>query len=326
MPPKRTRITNMPTQEGTPIESAISGFLQEKRFSPSPSTPVYYDDQIGKNFLNGMLAQGVTVVEAITPVHLRTYLAEQQVSTHVKAGVTKTISQNTVRQRQTSAKTFLRWCVNQDIIPASPMTKVITIKKIEAARVGYTQPEERRLVTASAEANGWLGARDAAIVALLLTTGSRAGGLVPTRGFPNGGVTEAAFDFTRNRVHVTEKGQKDRYPDLGKKTIALVQAYLKVRPKSAETDKLFISSRGTAFNYGGLCTMLERLGEYANIEGPCTAHRFRHTFAVNHYNKYHDMEALMRALGHTKIDVTQIYLRTLGLDERKAHYAPVEDW
>jgi len=59
--------------------------------------------------------------------------------------------------------------------------------------------------------------------------------------------------------------------------------------------------------------MLGKLGGYAGVDN-VIAHRFRHTFASEHYRANRDIMALKAALGHQYIATTEGYLRALGAD------------
>ena len=56
------------------------------------------------------------------------------------------------------------------------------------------------------------------------------------------------------------------------------------------------------------------------------AHRFRHTFASEFYRRHKDLLALRNLLGHTKIEVTERYLRSLGVEYGTTEYMSPDDW
>jgi len=57
----------------------------------------------------------------------------------------------------------------------------------------------------------------------------------------------------------------------------------------------------------------QRLKEEDKIRYAYTAHDFRHHFAHNHYRENKDIVALSRMLGHASINVTDIYLQSVGV-------------
>lgn len=56
-----------------------------------------------------------------------------------------------------------------------------------------------------------------------------------------------------------------------------------------------------------------KLHEQGKIRHPYSCHDLRHYFAVNHYQHYKDIVALMFLMGHASINVTMIYLQSMGL-------------
>ena len=59
--------------------------------------------------------------------------------------------------------------------------------------------------------------------------------------------------------------------------------------------------------------MLKNLGKYANVEN-VHPHRFRHTYAAEWWTANRDLYALKNLLGHSRLQTTEIYLRSLGLE------------
>lgn len=64
----------------------------------------------------------------------------------------------------------------------------------------------------------------------------------------------------------------------------------------------------------GFTRLTKRLTEQGKIRHAYSCHDLRHLFAVNHYQQHKDIVALMFALGHASVNVTMIYLQSLGLE------------
>jgi integrase len=74
-----------------------------------------------------------------------------------------------------------------------------------------------------------------------------------------------------------------------------------------------MTSRGSPILPSHVRRLCGRLAEKAGIEGRIHPHALRHTFAAEWYREQPDrIVELMLALGHTKITVTQRYLRDIG--------------
>lgn len=62
----------------------------------------------------------------------------------------------------------------------------------------------------------------------------------------------------------------------------------------------------------GLERIIYRLGKWAKVKGMrCSPHTFRNTFAVNYLKATGDIYKLSRIMGHSGVDVTEGYLKTV---------------
>lgn len=125
-----------------------------------------------------------------------------------------------------------------------------------------------------------------------------------------------------------ELAQRLGFP-LGPKVARAVRAYRDAKPPSpAGIETIWLSARRTALSHGAFGMMLENLGTYTDppVEH-VIAHRFRHTYAVEHYRQHRDIRALQWLLGHAKISTTETYLRTLGASYAlDANLATPDEW
>jgi integrase/recombinase XerD len=83
---------------------------------------------------------------------------------------------------------------------------------------------------------------------------------------------------------------------------------------SAElADPVFLNRFGRPLTVdGGLEDMIATLGKRANIQGVrCSPHTLRHSFATNFLLQGGNIFKLSLLMGHTDIETTPIYLRTI---------------
>ena len=157
-----------------------------------------------------------------------------------------------------------------------------------------------------------LVARDKAAVAVLIDTGIRAAELC---------------DLLLDQVHITPrdgyirvcgKGDKEREIPLGKKSRQYLYSWIKHYRKAVpEEQHLFLGKKYFPMTPNGLNVMVRRLARYAKIKGRVYPHMFRHTFAINFLKQGGDLFVLSRLLGHTSIQVTQVYLQALKSDQAR---------
>jgi site-specific recombinase XerD len=298
------------------LSTAVDEFLSECAFTLSGRTHEWYAYHLGV-FVTWARDHSIADLAAITPEILRVYLNDQKAHTYSRKGssAVQSLSLATLQSRQRSVSRFLEWCVEQDYLVESPMRKVKAIRGEQRAREAFTLEESMRLLKAARNADGWLRQRDTAIVGFLLGTGARADELLT--------LTNQHFDWNTGRVLVNGKGRKDRRIPMGKGVQKAIREYLRGRPASSHAN-IWLTTRGTAMSHGTLWAMLKALGEYADVEH-CHPHRFRHTFAVEWYKANRDIMALKNLLGHSKVETTQRYLSSLGINYGTDGLYPMPD-
>lgn len=310
-----------PPSEPTQLQLArvVEQFLDDYGTAPD-KTRLFYRDQVGRAFLNGMTERDVLNLVDVTPDVLRDWLRAESERVYTRGSVSRRVSGTTVSLRRQAVGTFLNWCVDQEFLATSPMRKVRRMPRPRPERTAFTEDEVRRLIAESKRANWWLAQRDYAMLMVLVGTGCRAGGLLNMRA--------ESFDWQRNRVLLEEKGGKARWVKVGKPTAAAVKEYLKVRPTGTKWENLWLNARKEPLVYWALNWRLQSLGSYCSPPvAAVTAHRFRHYFASSWYRRNRDIMALKDILGHSKVETTQQYLRSLGVDYAvESSYETPDQW
>ena len=307
LPTKRMGRRQEPKPSSFELTEVIPQFLDGYRYG-SVKTLKTYQDHVERAFMNYMKARSVKRLDEVTPALIREYL-QHELSTG--------ISMTTLGGRYTCASTFFRWCEDQEFIQFSPFRKVRRPKMPTQNVVGFSAEEAKRLVKFSQTGPGFLRYRDHAVVLLLLDTGARANELLC--------LTEKDIDWPRRRLQLHGKGAKDRWVPLGPDAHNALRAYLRERPKHPAAN-IWLTQRRTVMDYGTLNMMLKNLGEYAGVDG-VRPHRFRHTYASQWYEHHQNIMALKNLLGHSKVETTQRYLRSLGMDYGTGHeYSTPSTW
>jgi integrase/recombinase XerD len=130
------------------------------------------------------------------------------------------------------------------------------------------------------------------------------------------GVTVGDISLKENRVLIRGgKGDKDRYVYFGAKTARLL-----IRLMRGMEDKQYLWANrhnGKRMHYRGLGKTLRLLGERVGV--PCTAHKFRRTFAINSLRNGMNIYTLARLMGHSDISILKPYLDLLQTDLRASH-------
>ena len=111
------------------------------------------------------------------------------------------------------------------------------------------------------------------------------------------------------QARVLGKGNRERELPVGKKAVAALNAWLKIRPALAEVDEsaLFVSRFGTRITQRAVQQRLEQLAVKQGLPLHLHPHMLRHAFASHMLESSGDLRAVQELLGHADISTTQIY-------------------
>jgi integrase/recombinase XerD len=174
----------------------------------------------------------------------------------------------------------------------------------------YTAEEIGRLL-ARCDTRFYWGARNRAIILVLLDTGVRRTELV--------NLDLADVDLAGQRLRVLHgKGNKQRVVRFGARAREAVEDYLE-RFRGREPGPLFLSRHGTRMSSHSVLIFLRRLGKQGGVE-KVKVHRFRHTFAtwaIENEARELDVQYL---LGHSTPAMVRRYSATYDAEKAaRAH-------
>lgn len=150
------------------------------------------------------------------------------------------------------------------------------------------------------------GARDRAMVALMVATGLRVSEALA--------VEPRDLDLRRRRLHVRHGiGNRERIVWVHPDGIAPVRAWLRIRKKLKIEGPLFSQLSGTALSSGYVRKNMQRLRIAADIEKRVYADGFRHVFAARAYHVKITPRSLQVQFGHENVAATVAYLERIGL-------------
>jgi len=148
-----------------------------------------------------------------------------------------------------------------------------------------------------------LGARDAAMLEVLYSTGLRVSELVGLR------ITE--MDLGMGCVRCLGKGNKERLVPLGRAAINALRLYLgepRARLLRGRTSPLvFLNHHGSKMTRVGFWKLLKSYGRRAGLHPKLSPHKLRHSFATHLLERGADLRSVQAMLGHADISTTQIY-------------------
>lgn len=196
----------------------------------------------------------------------------------------------------------------------------IPLKKSEQKEISYMKTDGVKLLVSKIDRNGTNGLRDYVIILLLYTTGIRVSELI--------GIKVKDISLTEPyTVKIHGKGNKGRYVPVVKTAIPHIQKYLVFMGYDTESrydEFLFKNHMGSQFTRQGINYILKKYGMRARKEDASlvpedlTAHKMRHTAAMELLSGGVDLMYIRDLLGHSSVTTTEVYARTDAKLKRKA--------
>jgi len=296
-----TRTQAVAGAEATCLRQALTQFclyLAARNYSP------YTIEQravTSHGFIEWAAPFGVVAAQDVTPALIdafRMRLFEHRKSNGEPLGVrTQTV-------RLVALRSFFRWLAKERIISADP-TATLELPRSER-RLPHTilSVDEVEAIMMLPDTTTALGLRDRAILETLYVTGIRRLELTRLR--------LCDIDHARRLILVRKgKGGKDRMVPTGERALAWLIAYREMaRPKLAcamETDRLFLTSRGTPVHPKKLTALVSRYIAAAKLGKTGSCHVFRHTAATQMLENGADIRFIQAMLGHESLDSTRLY-------------------
>lgn len=211
-----------------------------------------------------------------------------------------------------SMNSFLIYCVKEGYLIKNPMTKVSYLKEPIPIITTFNDNEVKRMLNYF---NGkrFLDVRNKLMMTMFFDTGIRNTELCDM----------LTTDIRGTYILIHGKGNKERIvpisPILQKAIIKYNNGrknYIKDKVKY-ETEYFFLSQKGRKLTKEATEHIVRRCGKDCDIrpEIRCSPHTCRHYFAQAQLKNGCDLYSLSRLLGHSNINITKVYLRSIQSDE-----------
>jgi integrase/recombinase XerD len=214
----------------------------------------------------------------------------------------KKLSSRSVARHLVALRVFLRFCVAEELLREDPTQNLEAPRIWKSLPVFLTLQQVERLLE-QPDAATPLGARDAAMIEVLYSTGLRVSELV--------GLRLAEVDMQMGCVRCVGKGNKERIVPLGRNALGALRRYLEVsRPvlsKGRPSPYVFMNHRGAKMTRVGFWKVLKAYGRRAGLPAKLSPHKLRHSFATHLLERGADLRSVQMMLGHADISTTQIY-------------------
>ena len=228
------------------------------------------------------------LLTSLTPNDLRSYLADRRAGGLGNASAARELS---------ALRSFLRFVGGSNA--GVPQMRGPRVKKGLPRPVA---PAEALTLAQDVEDNarqGWVGARDFALLLLLYGAGLRIGEALSLTGavLPLG-----------DTVRVTGKRNKTRIVPILPAVSSAVSRYVEACPwPIAKETPLFLGARGGALQPGVVRASVRSARRALGLPERTTPHALRHSFATHLLAGGADLRSLQELLGHASLASTQVY-------------------
>ncbi len=211
------------------------------------------------------------------------------------------LSARSLARALSAVKGFYRWLSDQDGFDASAvlMTRAPKYTKKLPRPVAPEAASDVIATTQTQARDGWIGARDAAVITLLYGCGLRISEALGLRG------DDLPLDDV---LRITGKGGKERLVPVLPAARTAVDAYARLCPYPITGDTpLFYGARGKALGPRTVQKAMEVARLQLGLPATATPHAMRHSFATHLLNAGGDLRAIQELLGHASLSTTQAY-------------------
>lgn len=163
----------------------------------------------------------------------------------------------------------------------------------------------------------WRQRRDAMMVLLLYSCGIRLAELA--------GINDEDFENNFTSLRVRGKGDKERLVPLTNRVQREVEHFVnqKFPPDICKNQEkaLFLSKQAERISRSDVQRSVARLLRECGVEGKCSPHVLRHTFATHLLNDGADMREIQELMGHASLSSTQVYTHNNIAQLQRAYFA-----
>ncbi len=230
---------------------------------------------------------------ALQPAEIRAFLAHRRTSNKAGTGLT-----NRSTARELSAiRNFLRFALGPDA--AIPQLKGPRVQRSLPRPVDPDAVLSLAADAADSAREGWIGARDWAVLLLLYGCGLRVSEACGLMGdiLPMG-----------ETLRVTGKRGKTRIVPLLANVRSAVEDYIEACPYlPAKGEPLFRGARGGPLSPALIRRAVQGARQRLRLNERVTPHALRHSFATHLLAGGADLRSLQELLGHASLSSTQVY-------------------
>jgi integrase/recombinase XerC/integrase/recombinase XerD len=286
-------------KSGTDLSILIRQYeVQNRTEGKSGKTVSWYNELLGL-FYKWLKSQELpTTLEFMNEDVVRLFILDLQERPGLRG---PKMSTHSVANRVGGLRTFFGWLSRRGYTQGHLLEELRLPKKAELV-IEPLSPEEINQIFSMMNPNTALGARNTALVSLMLDSGLRVS--------EEAGIKEENLHLDSRYVKVMGKGSKERMISFGLSCQrALLQYYHYLRPDPAHSgvDTFFLSIDGYPMTTSSIQSMMKRLAKSSGVPR-MYPHLFRHTYATMFLLNGGDVFLLQQNLGHTSLEIVRRYV------------------
>lgn len=212
---------------------------------------------------------------------------------------------STVNRHLMALRKFFNFASRVDAVPFDPTAGVSLVQNTRQIMARPLSDDEIQKLLAAAENGSRAGLvrRDLAILHLLLHTGLRVSEIVNLQ------QDDLIFDNPGIRIKVCTGHNRtcSRYLPLPDTLRKVLYDYLRVRPRTAGAEYLFLSQDGRPISSRTVQRIISDCARAAGLKG-VSAQSLRRTFAVRLLAQTNNLSLVSERLGHQNKSITEQYL------------------
>ena len=233
-------------------------------------------------------AVDASLLKSLTANDLRSYLADRRAEGLGNASAARELS---------ALRTFLRFVGSSNA--SVPQMRGPRVKKGLPRPVAPAEALQLAQDVEDSAREGWVGARDFALLLLLYGAGLRIGEAL--------GLTGAALPLG-DTLRVTGKRNKTRIVPILPAVASAVTRYVAACPwPIGKETPLFLGARGGPLQPGVIRASVRSARRALGLPERTTPHALRHSFATHLLAGGADLRSLQELLGHASLASTQVY-------------------
>jgi integrase/recombinase XerC len=296
----------MAAADAARMADAWLAYLSDERRAPRTTRQAYTCDlRQFLEFLQLHLGAPARLADlaALRPADVRAFLARRRADGVSGRSLARTLS---------AVRSFYRYLQRAGLADSAAVYAIRPAKRRHGLPKPVSAVKARALASAETHVGSgvepWIGARNAAVLALLYGSGLRISEAL------NLNLAEAPLVRRDDMLRVTGKGSKTRLVPVLPAVRQAIATYLALCPYPLDAEgPLFVGAKGGRLSPRIVELTVERLRSALGLPDSATPHALRHSFATHLLSAGGDLRTIQELLGHASLSTTQIYTE---VDER----------